>query len=174
MSTSNLGQVIDPTSKWPQENETSKCPASKFPHASPGRRWDRCDHGFHLWRFSAKVAVFEAQWRQTFGGDSPPQKWRFWQIVEKTQKVAFSESNLAIFRYFLTLLWTQNFVSKIAKFLFKNHLKLNFFCQNLAQIWRKVAILIQNLAKSGDFLFIFGEIVAVLTPKFVLRLKWRF
>ena len=33
MSTSNLGQVIDPTSKWPQENETSKCPASKFPHA---------------------------------------------------------------------------------------------------------------------------------------------
>ena len=106
------------------------------------------------------------QWRQKFVAIRHAKSGDFGKFVEKAKKVAFSKPNLAILRYFWILILPGNFVSKISKFLFKNHLKLNFFYQNLAQLWRKVAILVQNLAKSGDFGFIFGEIVAVLKLEF--------
>ena len=52
--------------------------------------------GLRLWRFRAKVAILKDQWRQTFGGDSPLKKWRFWKLWGRRQKVAILGRKLAI------------------------------------------------------------------------------
>ena len=57
---------------------------------------NKIKQGLQFWRFRAKVAILKDQWRQTFGGDSPLKKWRFWKLWGRRQKVAILGRKLAI------------------------------------------------------------------------------
>ena len=100
------------------------------------------------------MAILKDQWRQTFGGDSPLKKWRFWKLWGRRQKVAILGRKLAILGQKLAI-FGPFLGGKIS-----TDLTLNFRQTCVPKKWRfwgeicsKVAISGLKVvgAKSGDF-----------------------